>query len=120
MNITYTIHLHPECEAVRGNALASGDAALDRAAEDDILAELRRGNEWAWCTVEVRATAELGGVSFQGTSCLGCCSYKDETNFREGGYFESMCDEAKDDLIAMLRAQIKLADTARAIMRHRS
>lgn len=43
-------------QCVRGNALVSGDAALDKAVEDEILERLRRGDVWAWAEVEVRAT----------------------------------------------------------------
>ena len=93
--VEYSIECLPEETSVKGNALASGDDAQDKEAEDWILAELDRGNEWAWCTVKVTAT--LG--AFRGVDYLGCCSYHSEADFcQPGQYFEDMKGEALDDL----------------------
>lgn len=85
-----TIECEPEIEPVRGNALASGDPAADKECEDKILARLANGDQWAWCTVVVRA-------SYAGESqldAIGCCSYTSESAFKRGGYFASMKREA--------------------------
>lgn len=97
----------PEDVPVRGNAIASGDDAVDKACEDGILADLE-WNEWAWCVV--RCTAKLG--SFTGTAYLGACSYKDRADFLAGGYAEQMAAEARDDLIEQLTDAQRLLGSA--------
>lgn len=85
----------PEHEDVRGH-FASGDDAADRADEEAILAQLRAGNEWAWCTVGVRVSC--GALSE--TTYLGCCSYASEEDFRQpDGYFDDMVSECKARLL---------------------
>lgn len=88
-----TITTEPETEPVRGNASAI-DPVTDKETEDWIFSELESGNEWAWCMVRVRAT--LG--AFHANQYLGACSYKSEADFKTGGYFEDMVNEALDDL----------------------
>ena len=100
-NIIYTVECLPEDMPVRDNVQASGDAALDREAEEDILRDLEAGNPWAWCTVKV--TAKLG--AYQGDDYLGGCSYKSEEEFRtESVYFEDMKETARRDLVGRLEA----------------
>lgn len=53
---------------------------------------------WGWCMVEV--TARLANT--KGTAHLGGCSYEDEEDFKKGGYYEQMVEEA----IAELQQQI--------------
>ncbi len=99
--IDYIIEAMPEDCPVRGNALASGDDAVDREHEDRILAELDAGNIWAWCCVKVTATC----AGHTGVDYLGCCNYADETDFRrEGGYWNDMKEEAKAGLMVNLEA----------------
>lgn len=102
MRIEYTIEIEEDAMAVRGNAMASGDDAADREVENEILDRLRRGDTWAWATVTV--SAEVDG--FRGTAQLGGCSYRDETDFREGGYFADMCIEARHELRAKLETAV--------------
>jgi hypothetical protein len=99
-DVTIHVSCEPEQEPVRGNAMASGDAAVDRETEDAIIAELDRGNEWAWGTVTVRVTwTAPSGREYHGDDHLGCCSYADEAAFREpGGYFDDMVERALDAL----------------------
>ncbi len=52
----------------------------------ELQARLNTGDTWAWCTVEVVATWK----SWKGTDVLGGCSYKDEQEFRQDGYFDDM------------------------------
>lgn len=51
-------------------------------------------NPWLWCLVKVTAKYK----QFEGVDYLGCCAYESEQDFRNGGYFEDMCDQAFDDL----------------------
>ena len=79
----------------RGNAISTGDDALDDQICDAIEKRLSAGELWAWCTVEVRIES---GTLYQGNTYLGCCSYKDEADFRKNsGYFVEMCDAAWAD-----------------------
>lgn len=109
MEIKYTIKCSPEEEPVRGNALASGDDAVDKECEDEILRRLDLGDVWAWCCVEVFAEVEVDGRQFRGRDSLGCCCYKDEADFcQPGGYFDDMKSQAFDDLVAAVeRARVR-------------
>ena len=102
MNVEYTILCHPDDEAIEGNAIASGDEAEDKAEEDRILRALQDGNEWAWCTVEVQAYVP-GVEDFHGSTFLGGCSYEGEEDFKAGGYYEQMMQEALADLKEKVR-----------------
>jgi len=90
----YKIEATPEDVPVRGNAMASGNDELDKRAEDEILARLESGDEWAWCNVRVTCT---DGIS-EGESWLGGCSYRNEEDFKAGGYYETMKAEALEDM----------------------
>jgi hypothetical protein len=100
-NVQIEIILHEEEVPVRGNALVSGDAKLDRQVEDYIISRLAREvDPWAWCTVEVRATC--GGVS--ASEYLGCCSYSNEEDFKARGYYEDMVVQAMEQLGEAMKA----------------
>jgi hypothetical protein len=92
---TFTIECLPEDIAIRGNVLVSGDVAEDKQAEDEIIRQLKSGNDWAWCTVKVTARVEF---DFFGVDYLGCCSYMSEDDFKKGGYYEDMKANALNDL----------------------
>ena len=96
MQIEYLISIEQDDLDVRGNAMASGDAAADRECEDEIIARLDNGDTWAWACVTVVAKCE----GFEGRATLGACSYQDEADFRAGGYFADLCNEAREDLLA--------------------
>jgi hypothetical protein len=100
--ISYVLDIFPEETPVRGNASASDDPALDRKIEDEIIARLDNGDEWAWCTVRVKAIFE----DFTGFAYLGGCSYPDEAAFRRDGYFPDLCNEAREDLLSTLRSHL--------------
>ena len=110
MKIRYQIEIEQDDISVRGNAIASGDNATDKAVEDEIIKRLDNGDTWAWCSVCV--VAEAGGV--EGRAYLGACSYKDEEDFRAGGYYEQMQKEAKDDLMEQLRRAKKTLEEIEA------
>ncbi|HEY6728330.1 MAG TPA: hypothetical protein VI197_30175 [Polyangiaceae bacterium] len=70
-DVTFTVRIVQEDEPVRGNAMASGDADLDRQVEDEILACLDRGDVEAWCSI----TVEARWHGYVGRDHLGCCSH---------------------------------------------
>ncbi len=85
----------PEFVQVEGNALVSGDDALDREAEQGVLRRLEQGDIWAWAAV----TVSVSWGPFSASDHLGCCSYANEEDFRRpGGYFDDMADEALEEL----------------------
>lgn len=105
-HIEYTLTAEPEDTAIRGNALASGDDDADTEAENQIIADLDSGNEWAWCTAHVTATLydATGNELAQGHAYLGCCSYESRESFMDpNGYYPDLCDEALDDLRRTVR-----------------
>ena len=91
------IYHTPETTEIEGNVMASGDDAADRQAELDVRTKAQ-SNTWAWCQVEVRASFD--GV--EGADYLGCCSYESEEDFRNGGYFDDMREQALDALVTEL------------------
>ncbi len=95
-NAEVTLEALPEDEAPEGH-FASGDDEWDRKTCAAIR-EQAEYSEWAWFTAKV--TVRLLG--FEGTDYLGCCSCKDEENFRSDGYFEDMQAEALRDLEAQI------------------
>lgn len=94
-DVEWTISPMPEEASIRGNALANGNDEDDKAAEDDIQAQLDGGNVWAWCTVVLDGTYK--GLSSVET--LGCCSYASEADFKTpSGHYEDMQQAILDDL----------------------
>lgn len=87
LEVEYTYELEPEYISVRGNAMASGDPAVDREAEDWVFAELEQGNDAAWASAHVRAvlTFTVGDdvIRGQGDAYLGACSYRSEKELWE-------------------------------------
>lgn len=88
---------------VRGNVVATNDPEEDRKAEDEILALIAQGDEWAWASVIVRATYS----GRMGEDYLGCCSYRDEADFKQpGGYYDDMRERAIEDLLNAIRVDL--------------
>jgi hypothetical protein len=94
-NTDIKIIVHPEYIAVRGNAILSGDAAFDKQVEDSIIKRLENDDLWAWCTVELQ-------VSYKGiltaSDYLGCCSYDNEADFKDGCYYDDMIETCLSEL----------------------
>lgn len=65
----------------------------------EIQRQLDRGNVWAWSFVTV--TAEWNG--YRDSATLGGCSYNDESDFKEGDYYNDMCNDAFDQLNETLK-----------------
>jgi hypothetical protein len=76
----------PEYTPIEGNVMSSGDDGADYNAEKAVYEQLQSGNEWAWCTVELKGTFN----TFEFSDYLGCCSYASEEEFKEDGYYEGM------------------------------
>ena len=110
--VTIEVHTEQDDLEVRGNALACGDAAEDRAEEDRIIRELDRGNVWAWSRITV--TARFG--DFAGSDCLGGCSYPDETAFRADLYAD-MVAVACEDLQKNLETAVQKGTAARRALK---
>ena len=92
--VTYRIEVEQdELTEVRGS-FASGDDEADEALVKEIFERLDRGDTWAWAMVRVVAECE----GFEGSDTLCGCCYKDEADFKTGGYFEQMKDAALEDL----------------------
>ena len=87
-DVVIKVHAEDEHIPVRGNVMASGDADFDRKCEDEIIERLNDGDEWAWACVKVTVTEPTSGLSAD--DYLGCCTYKDEAEFRKDGYFDDM------------------------------
>jgi hypothetical protein len=88
--IEITFMAEEEDVEVRGN-FDSGDAAADKALEDEIIARLDSGDIFAWFCARVRVTYR--GILTADTY-LGACSYANEEDFKQdGGYFKQMVDE---------------------------
>lgn len=98
--VVFTTSIEPEYIEIRGNAMASGDDQVDKAYEDEIIRQLENGNEWAWCAVKV--TAKWKGL--EASNYLGGCSYKDEQDFMNCGYYEDMKLEAFISLTNQIKA----------------
>jgi hypothetical protein len=110
-HLTYTLSIEPDDLDVRGNALASGDDAEDRRAEEQILARLDNGDTWAWASVTVTAALDVADgaetLTFKGCDHLGACSYGDTADFiTENPYWSDLKAGALDDLVRNLSAAV--------------
>jgi len=85
----------PDHVPVEGNACVSGNESFDLEVEHNILCRLQQEDVWAWAAVTIVVSWGL----FEARTHLGCCSYADETDFKQpGGYFDDMVAEALDEL----------------------
>jgi len=93
-DVEFIIEIEMDHIEVRGNAVVSGDDEFDKKVEDEIIERLNNGDIWAWAAVTIKA--QFG--KFEGTDHLGCCSYENEEDFKNDGYYEDMKQLALDDL----------------------
>lgn len=71
-DVVFTLAVEDEHIPFVGNCMASGDAAVDKEAEDEIRTQLESGNVWAWCSVAVTARWEApNGETFSASDYLG-------------------------------------------------
>lgn len=109
-DVKFFISCEEEYALVRGNAIASGNDEEDAEVEKTIIDDYNNGNSWAWCCVKV--TAKWNG--FEASDYLGCCSYKNEDDFKIGGYYEQMKAEALEQLnneLAEIADKLKLLES---------
>jgi hypothetical protein len=97
--VTYKITIEPE------DIDSAGE--FDGEEAEELIAEIYRRLEsdlWAWCYVIV--TTSIEGCPLVGRATLGGCSYfGGEKEFTQpGGYYEDLCREAREDLLAQIRA----------------
>lgn len=92
-DVEIDILLHEEYEAPE-NCFASGDANADRETVEWIRSELERGSDWAWCTVEVKASC----AGYEASAFLGACSYQSEREFKQDAYFKDLCQQVIESL----------------------
>ena len=102
----YRVEIEAEDSPVRGNLVVTDDPKADKRMENRVLKRLENGDLWAWCSARVIA-------SWNDFECesewLGGCSYKNEADFRKGGYYDDMKREAGLALVQYLeRAAIAL------------
>jgi len=100
-DVTFVVYYEAGDIPVRGNVLASGDDAIDKAAEDEILARLDNGDATAWCVLWVTADWE----GYLGRTSLGCCSFGPNDNMRDleaFAYEDDMYADALADLNAVI------------------
>lgn len=73
----------------------SGEPEKDEALKKELNDRLRRGDQWAWCSVKVTARWK----DWKGVDYLGGCSYEDEADFKkDDGYYGDMKARALEDL----------------------
>lgn len=109
--ITYTLYAEQDDIPVRGNAMASGNEADDKAYEDEIIARLNDGDVWAWAQVTCEASIDIEGNEFTGEDYLGGCSYRDAEDFVEGVYWDDMKACAREELLKKLYSAVKAYET---------
>lgn len=90
----------PEDMPLGGNVLASGDDAVDRAAEQELADRLDSGDVWAWACVQVAVRFD----GFEADAHLGGCCYDSEADFRAGEYFDDLRREAAGEVADALLA----------------
>lgn len=95
----YQIEVELDDLPVRGNLSDSGDAKLNKRLENQVLKRLDSGDVWVWC--EVRVIARWNGFESESEWLGGCC-YKDEADFKKGGYYDDMKSEAGLALVRYL------------------
>lgn len=117
VKIKYELTYQQDDIPVRGNAVASGDDAFDKATEDRILADLDLGNDYAWALVKVTASVEDMGQRFVGTAYLGACSYESDAELRKSVVEEYDLErEARNDLFNHLRTEVKRGSVAEGLL----
>jgi hypothetical protein len=105
--IKFDIIVRPEEISVRGNV-------CDEQMENQILRDLK-SNMWAWCRVEVRGT--LGSLT--ASDYLGCCNYSDQDDFKNGGYYDDMCENVRFELEKQVKEVYAIAGLELAIKQYR-
>lgn len=90
--VTFTFRLEQEVAPVRGH-FAYDSEEETKAAEGEIVARLERGDERAWCWIEVTARDAEGN---EGTDSLSCVNLGEDAGW--GGRLEAHVRETFPDL----------------------
>jgi len=103
--VVFSIRVEDEMFETPDKHFLSGKDDPDEEITKEMVAGIKkrayRGDPWAWCTVIIEAKwiSESGVEIYTGSTCLGCCSYDNEKDFKENsGYHEDMLGEALIDL----------------------
>lgn len=94
----------PEDLPIRGNAIASGGDAYDRAFEDALIERLESGDDLAWFVA--RVSVRCSGL--ESYSYLGGCSYRSIEEFLADGYYADMVSECVSEIADHLIATSEL------------
>lgn len=113
--VRYEIRIEDEEEAPEG-FFASGNDEADAETCREIRRRVACGDAWAWCVVTVVAIVEIDGFRFEGRDSLGGCCYRDEADFRAGGYFDQMRDGALEELRRNLKIAKKRGEAASVLL----
>jgi hypothetical protein len=99
-DVAISISAEPEHLPVRGNYIVSDDADFDKKCENEIIARVEDGDEWAWCIVKCTVTPKsLNYVDIiSGRAFLGGCSYKNKEEFIQSDSYNDLVDWAIDNL----------------------
>ena len=99
-DVDVSITVEPEFSPVQGNLIVSGDNEFDKKCEDEIIARLDSGDEWAWCIVKVTVAPKtlVNADELFGFSYLGGCSYENQEEFEQSDYYKDMIDWSLEDL----------------------
>lgn len=103
--VVFDLDVFFEDEFTPSECLATGCDEVDAKLFAEIEKGIESGNVWAWCRVEV--SAEWCGL--RSVEHLGGCSYESREDFKDGGYFEQMEEDALSAL------QRKAENIARAL-----
>lgn len=94
----YELICHPEDASIEGNASAL-DPDTDARIVKEIRDQLAAGNQWAWCTVELKCTYK----GMETSDFLGCCSYLSEYDFMASDYYEDMINTVTEDMQSLIK-----------------
>jgi hypothetical protein len=97
-DVIFTIIQHEEHDSPEGHFDNAKQATY-------VVEQYNSGNTWAWCCVEVVCTPRADSLEgLKTSSYLGGCSYRDEEDFKTGGYYEDMQAETLAELNSKLEA----------------
>lgn len=91
--VTFSIDLEEELTPVQV-ALSEKQTGVDHQAYIHKVLEDDGRNPWLWCCVKVTAKFK----ELKGTAYLGQCAYESYLDFKKGGYYEQMEEEAFEEL----------------------
>lgn len=98
-DVKFSIDCDPEDPSWLANSFDNDEEIIN-----DIKKQIRKGNDWAWCTIIVTARFK----DFEGKDYLGGCSYGSEQNFIDADdYYQDMKKTAFDNLVEAANITLK-------------